>query len=834
MVTRTRPACPLVTIGIPVFNGEQYLAEAIESALAQDYPSLEIIISDNASTDGTGAIALRYVERDPRVTYVRQEKHLGSVVHFTRVRDLGRGKYFTWLAHDDLLSDVRYVSTVVEYLELHPDVVACASGFYILSHELPGGMAAQDLPELSEDRPWEETRRDFFVWPQNASSYAIYSMFRSDALARTPMHQRRFRGKLTPAWWEMPFLSTLAGFGRIVALPMHLRTFRWVNTSAGWQTYQMAPAFDLFILGFWTKLLLLRVALKAPLPFLDRCGLVQITIENLFRANLRRPMDVPNLIAERHREYLQLRQTARERAALIRSLVSEIQQRRLQIQRSAHDDSQWGVLVREVQADDRNMEPDNGQFDLRFARFEGVRSSLWEFFQSTPQWQLSLCEDINRAVGELRTLCDGRVELVQRLHAYAASIDGLEHQASEQEREERRKAEHIVAEREREELQRKEQIIAELKATADERLRLLNEADEDARLARAVSEQLTIQLQEKLELIVDLAASADERLGLVNEASADATNARTVAEQLVAQLHEKDQLIASLAASADERLDLVNQANADATNARTVAEQLMAQLQEKDQLITTLTASADERLSLVREASADADHARADAGRARTAAERLMAQLQEKDQLIAALAASADERLGLVDEASADASNARGVAEQLVAQLQEKDQLISALAETADERLDLVNQANADADHARTVAEKLMAQLQEKDQLIMTLTASADERLRLLDETTTAATLEREATEALMAQLRDKERVIAHLTSAANERLQIAEQSYAEVEQARARVERLSTELYEKEQVIIGLKVAAAERLDLIERLSHEMAQNGQPTTPQQ
>jgi hypothetical protein len=711
-----------------------------------------------------------------------------------------------------LLSDVRYVSTVVAYLEQHPDVVACASDFSILSHEMPGGLASQNLPELYEDRAWEEARRDFFVWPQNASSYAIYSMFRSDALARTPMHQRRYRGKLNPAWWEMPFLSTLAGYGRIVALPMHLRTFRWVNTSAGWRTYQMAPAFDLFILGLWTKLLLLRVALSVPLPIFDRWALVQATIENFFRANFSRPMDVPNLIVERQREYLRLRQTARERAELIRSLVGQIEERRLTVPASAVDAGRWNALVREARLVAEGVEPDLRQLDQRLARFEHAKPVFWEFFQATPQWQLSLCEDINRAVGMIRTLCDERVDLVERLHSYAETLQETATLAREQDYEA---------------LREKERVIAELKATAYERLRLYNEAEADARHARAVSEQLTAELQEKVGVIVNLAASADERLDviatiqasaderlrLVEEAHAEAAHARQVAEQLIEQLHEKDQLIADLAASADERLRLVEEAHADAANARRVTEQLIAQLQEKDRVIVTLTSSADERLHLVEEAHADATHAR-------QAADQLMHQLQEKDQLIVTLTTSADERLDLISTLKSSAD--------------ERLSLLTTLKASGDERLGLIEAAHADAANARQAAEQLIAQLQEKDRVIEELAASTDERLRLLNEASDAASREREASQALAAQLRQKEQAIEELSIAAEARLQLAQDASAEAQKARSRVERLTIELDEKEQVITGLMAAAAERLSIIERLSQEAMQGDPRPAPHQ
>ena len=70
---------PRVTVGLPVFNGERYLSEAIESVLAQTFEDFEVVVSDNASTDGTAEIARRYAERDARVRYVRNATNVGPI-----------------------------------------------------------------------------------------------------------------------------------------------------------------------------------------------------------------------------------------------------------------------------------------------------------------------------------------------------------------------------------------------------------------------------------------------------------------------------------------------------------------------------------------------------------------------------------------------------------------------------------------------------------------------------------------------------------------------------------------------------------------------------------
>ena len=67
-----------MSIGLAVYNGEKYLAEAIESLLAQTFRDFELIISDNASTDGTAEICERYAARDPRIRYSRNTTNIGG------------------------------------------------------------------------------------------------------------------------------------------------------------------------------------------------------------------------------------------------------------------------------------------------------------------------------------------------------------------------------------------------------------------------------------------------------------------------------------------------------------------------------------------------------------------------------------------------------------------------------------------------------------------------------------------------------------------------------------------------------------------------------------
>ncbi len=92
---------PHICIGMPVYNGERYIRQALDSLLAQDYENFELVVSDNASTDSTGEICLEYAARDKRIRYFRNERNMGAAWNFNRVFELSSGEYFMWACHDD-------------------------------------------------------------------------------------------------------------------------------------------------------------------------------------------------------------------------------------------------------------------------------------------------------------------------------------------------------------------------------------------------------------------------------------------------------------------------------------------------------------------------------------------------------------------------------------------------------------------------------------------------------------------------------------------------------------------------------------------------------------
>ena len=114
---------PKVTIMIPTYNQEDYIGEAIESSLNQDYPNLEVIVSDDFSKDKTGIIAKKY-ETDTRFRYFRNARNLGRVGNYHHtLYDLATGEWVINLDGDDFYTDNRYISRLMKYVSSDPKIV---------------------------------------------------------------------------------------------------------------------------------------------------------------------------------------------------------------------------------------------------------------------------------------------------------------------------------------------------------------------------------------------------------------------------------------------------------------------------------------------------------------------------------------------------------------------------------------------------------------------------------------------------------------------------------------------------------------------------------------
>jgi glycosyltransferase involved in cell wall biosynthesis len=199
---------PLVSIGMPVYNGEKTIERALDGLIAQDYSNLEVIISDNASTDATEEICKRYAQKDSRFSYNRAEKNFGAAWNFNKVLELSIGDYFMWAADDDV-RDLSFVSACIEKLMQCPAAVVCQA--YTASYiegrqEMLCVIHTNSLEGKTDliDR-YKETLT------QNPCM-AIYGLFRSSALRKTHMLENILGA-------DVAFVQELSIYGQIVQVP---------------------------------------------------------------------------------------------------------------------------------------------------------------------------------------------------------------------------------------------------------------------------------------------------------------------------------------------------------------------------------------------------------------------------------------------------------------------------------------------------------------------------------------------------------------------------------------------------------------------------------------
>ncbi len=178
---------PRVTIGIPVFNGERYLARTLASVLGQTYEDLEVVISDNASTDRTAEICRDAGTGDRRIRYRHNESNLGAAANYNLLVREARGEYFKWSPHDDLL-DHACIERTTAGLDAHPDAVLCYSGTLRIDDvDRPLGPEILDRLAVTAARPHERLQQllsSLWTFPR---CNAVVGLIRTAQLRRTRM-----------------------------------------------------------------------------------------------------------------------------------------------------------------------------------------------------------------------------------------------------------------------------------------------------------------------------------------------------------------------------------------------------------------------------------------------------------------------------------------------------------------------------------------------------------------------------------------------------------------------------------------------------------------------
>ena len=198
---------PRVSIGLPVYNGERYLRESIDSILAQTFQDFELVVCDNASTDATARICEEYAERDPRVRYFRNERNIGGINNANLTFERSRGELFRWAAHDDVCAPA-LLERCVQTLDERADAVGVYPGTINIDED-GIGTGSRYGKEGTATRPHARFRELSYRYHP---CEPIYGVIRSEVLRKTRL-QQNYTGS------DRALLCELALHGPFVQIP---------------------------------------------------------------------------------------------------------------------------------------------------------------------------------------------------------------------------------------------------------------------------------------------------------------------------------------------------------------------------------------------------------------------------------------------------------------------------------------------------------------------------------------------------------------------------------------------------------------------------------------
>jgi glycosyltransferase involved in cell wall biosynthesis len=269
-----RESRPLLSIGIPVYNGDKYIRQTIDCLLGQTYENTELIISDNASTDGTEDICRSYTTKDNRVRYFRSPTNIGQTSNFERAFKLASADYFMWAACDDSWSP-NYIGTLMDCLLGCPDATLAAGKTVFVNEK---GTLLEKEPD---DAPPQFSNSRLAVANQLLRQHAagwLHGIYRREAIRkRLPtLVEKNPWGSDILFLLEICLDQTVTGSNTAVMFKRLAST----NTSHG-----SVPRTPRQIVGWqsWYGWELIRIIILSPLPLRGKKALLQTCIAYLRR-----------------------------------------------------------------------------------------------------------------------------------------------------------------------------------------------------------------------------------------------------------------------------------------------------------------------------------------------------------------------------------------------------------------------------------------------------------------------------------------------------------------------------------------------------------------------
>jgi hypothetical protein len=254
-----------------VYNGERFLATALDSLLSQTAGDMVILVGDNASIDGTPDIVREYAARDPRVRHIRHRQNLGAARNYSVLCEMANTEFFRWMAVDDCC-EPRFHEACIETLERHPDAVLTYPRIMMIDED---GCHLEEYEEglhLPHERPSE---RLLTLVCSLGLVNALYGVARTSVLKRTRL-LGSFRGS------DIAFLAELSLHGKIIEIPevlmlrrMHEESYTSMTPEEQQEFYDPGGRPQTLEFFYWRLLVeYLRTVTRAPVSALERARLL--------------------------------------------------------------------------------------------------------------------------------------------------------------------------------------------------------------------------------------------------------------------------------------------------------------------------------------------------------------------------------------------------------------------------------------------------------------------------------------------------------------------------------------------------------------------------------
>ena len=217
---------PRISIGMPVYNEGCFIRKSLDAILCQTVKDFELIISDNASTDGTADIYREYAARDHRIHYYRSETNIGSMANFNRTFELSNSEYFFWASGHDLRHRT-FISQCVEILENDESVVLCYPQSKWLKYDDTLGEVIHSHVETRGLGRF--LKFNVVLWGLQYG-YPIYGIMRSSALKKTGLIG-------TTIGADIVLLAELSFYGAFAEVSEPLLHMRQLEDFGNWKKY---------------------------------------------------------------------------------------------------------------------------------------------------------------------------------------------------------------------------------------------------------------------------------------------------------------------------------------------------------------------------------------------------------------------------------------------------------------------------------------------------------------------------------------------------------------------------------------------------------------------